>query len=199
MTVNVGKSKVMRCSRYGNGGRMHVILNGEPLEEVDCFKYLGSQVTADGGCEREWYTMNEGYRVRGALKSVLSNRGLGIKPKECLFEGEIVPTALYRAVAWGMRRSERKVNVLEMKCLRSLVGVSRIDRVRNEEVRRRAGIERELASRTDQRVLRWYGHVEIIDEYRMVRRQLMAEVSGGRVRVRLRLGWIEVYRLRRNR
>ena len=43
LRVNVGKSKVMRCSRYGNGDRMHVILNGEPLEEVDCFKYLGSQ------------------------------------------------------------------------------------------------------------------------------------------------------------
>ena len=38
LRVNVGKSNVMRCSRYGNGGRMHVILNGEPLEEVDCFK-----------------------------------------------------------------------------------------------------------------------------------------------------------------
>ena len=37
----------MRCSRYGNGGRMHVILNAEPLEEVDCFKYLGSQVAAE--------------------------------------------------------------------------------------------------------------------------------------------------------
>ena len=43
----------------------------------------------------------------------------------------------------------RKVNVLEMKCLRSLVGVSRIDRVSNEVVRQRAGIERELASRAD--------------------------------------------------
>ena len=41
------------------------------------------------------------------------------------------------------------MNVLEMKCLRSLVGVSRMDRVGNEEVRRRAGIERELASRAD--------------------------------------------------
>ena len=30
----------MKCSRYGNGGRMHVILNGEQLEEVDCFKDL---------------------------------------------------------------------------------------------------------------------------------------------------------------
>ena len=42
------------------------------------------------------------------------------------------------------------MNVLEMKCLRSLVGVSRIERVRNEEVCRRAGIDRELASRADQ-------------------------------------------------
>ena len=56
LRVNVVKSKVMRCSRYGNVGRMHVILNGEPLEEVDCFKYLGSQVAVDGGCERMWYT-----------------------------------------------------------------------------------------------------------------------------------------------
>ena len=53
-----------------------------------------------------------------------------------------------------MRSADRrKGNVFEMKCLRSLVGVSRLDRVRNEEVRKRAGIERELASRADQRVL----------------------------------------------
>ena len=29
-----------------------MILNGEPLEEVDCFQYMGSQVAADVGCER---------------------------------------------------------------------------------------------------------------------------------------------------
>ena len=90
--------------------------------------------------------MNKGYRAWGALKSVLSNRGLGKKAKKCLHEGVIVQTALYVAEAWGMRSAERrKVNVLEIKCLRSLVGVSRMDRVRNEEVRRRVGIERELA------------------------------------------------------
>ena len=43
---------------------------------------------------------------------------------KCLYEGVIVPTALYGAEAWGMRSAERrKVNVLEMKCLRSLVVV----------------------------------------------------------------------------
>ena len=88
-----------------------------------------------------------------------------------------------------MRSAERrKVNVLEMKCLRSLVEVSRMNRVRNEEVRSRVGIERELVSRTDQRVLRWFGHVERMDEYRMARNMLMAEVSGGRIRGRQRLG-----------
>ena len=90
----------MRCSRYGNGDRMHVILNGEPLEEVDCFKYLMSQVAANGGCERDVvHRMNKGYRAWGALKSVLSNRGFGIKAKQCLYEGVIVPTALYEAEA----------------------------------------------------------------------------------------------------
>ena len=156
LRVNVGKSNIIRCSRYGNGGRMHVILNGEPLEEVDCYKYLGSQVATDGGCERDVvHRINEGYRAWGELKILLSNRGLGIKAKKCLYEGVIEPKALYGAEAWGMRSAERrKVNVLEMKCLRSLVGVSRLGRVCNEEVRRRAGIERELARRADQRVLR---------------------------------------------
>ena len=106
-----------------------------------------------------------GIRLGERLKSVLSNRCLGIKAKKCLYEGVIVPTALYGAEAWGRRSAERrKVNVLEMKCLRSLVGVSRMDRVSNEEVRRRAGIERELATRADQRVLRWFGHVERMDD-----------------------------------
>ena len=50
----------------------------------------------------------------------------------------------------------------------------------NEEVCRRAGIERELASRADQKVLRWSVHVERMDEYRIARMVLMAEVSGCR-------------------
>ena len=47
----------------------------------------------------------------------------------------------------------------------------------------RAGIEMELASRADQRVLRRFGHVERMDDYRMA--------SGRLVRVRPRLGWMD--------
>ena len=49
----------------------------------------------------------------------------------------------------------------------------------NEEVHNRTGIERELASRADQKVMRWFEHVEIMDECCMARRVLMAEVTGG--------------------
>ena len=66
-----------------------------------------------------------------------------------------------------MRSAEkRKVNVLEMKCLRNIFGVSRMDTVKIKEVHRRAGIENELATRPDYRVLRWFGHVERMDKYR---------------------------------
>ena len=111
---------------------------------------------------------------------MLSNIGLGEKAKKCLCELVIVPTALQGAKAWGMRSAERiKVNVIEMKCLRSWVGVSGMDRVMNEEVHRRSGIERELAIRVDQKVLRWFEHVEGMGKYSMAERVLMAEVSGG--------------------
>ena len=44
-------------------GRIHVTLNDEPLQEVDCFKYLGAQVAVDGGCERDVvHRMNEMYK-----------------------------------------------------------------------------------------------------------------------------------------
>ena len=66
-----------------------------------------------------------------------------------------------------------------------------MDTDRNEEVRRRDGIEKELASREDRRVLRSFGHVERTDAHRMARRVMIAEVNGGRVRGRPRLGWID--------
>ena len=82
------------------------------------------------------------------------------------------------------------MNVLAIKCLRSLVGVSRMNRVRNEEVFRSVGIERELVGRVDQSVLRWFGHVERMDGYRMARKVFMAEVRKPEGCSRPRLGWM---------
>ena len=82
--VNVGKIKVISYSRHVNLGRIDERLNGKPLEEVDCFKYFGSQVAADGGFEMDVvHILNIGYKVSGALKSVI-NPELGINAKKCL-------------------------------------------------------------------------------------------------------------------
>ena len=52
------------------------------------FRSLESQEAADGGCERDVvHRINEMHRAWVALKSVLSNKGLGIKAKKCLYEG----------------------------------------------------------------------------------------------------------------
>ena len=57
---------------------MDVILNGEPLEEVDCFSTRYRKVATDGGRERNVvHRINEGYRGWGELKSLPSNRGVG--------------------------------------------------------------------------------------------------------------------------
>ena len=50
LRVNVGKRKVMRCTRNEDNARLNVILNGEALEE-DQFKYLGSVIAANGEVE----------------------------------------------------------------------------------------------------------------------------------------------------
>ena len=53
--------------------------------------------------------MYEGYKAWGALKCVLSNRGLGINAKKCLYEGAMVQAVLYRAQTWGVASAEIKM------------------------------------------------------------------------------------------
>ena len=193
LRVNVGKSKVMRCTRGEEGARMNVILNGEVLEEVDRFKYLGSVVAANGGIEADvCHRVNEGCKMLGALKGVMKCRGLGMNVKKVLYEKVIVPTVTYGSECWGMKVSERqKLNVFEMRCLRSMAGVSRMDRVRNEVVRQRTGVEIELGTRVDMNVLRWFGHVERMENERLLKRVMNARVNGRGARGRPRLGWMD--------
>ena len=75
----------------------------------------------------------------GTLKSLPSNRGLEINANICLNGGVIKPTALYEEEACGMISAKsRKMNILQMKCMKSLMEMLQINRVRNEEVRRMA-------------------------------------------------------------
>ncbi len=72
LRVNESKSKVpMKCTRRVDGRRMNVALNGELLEEVECFIYLGLHVAVDGGIEGEMkFRMNEVGKVCRGMKSI---------------------------------------------------------------------------------------------------------------------------------
>ena len=75
LRVNVGKSKVMRCSRYVNACEtIWPTIKGSGM-----FKLIVSQAAADGGCKQDVVSrMNERQKSWPVLKSVLSKRGVGI-------------------------------------------------------------------------------------------------------------------------
>ncbi len=66
-----------------------------------------------------------------------------------------------------------------------------MDWVRNDEVRRRTGVVKELAERTEQRVLRWFGHLERLEEERLLKKITRSDVRGVRPRGRPRMGWLD--------
>ena len=73
----------------------------------------------------------------------------------------------------------------------SMTCVSRLDRVRNEGVRARTGVRRELAARVDMNVLRWFVHVERMDNERLLKKVMNAKVNGRSARGRPRFGWMD--------
>ncbi len=78
-----------------------------------------------------------------------------------------------------------------MRCLRRMYGEAQIDRVKNEEVRRRRGVVKELTEQAEQGVLRWFGYMERMEEERLVKNITRAVVRGARPRERPRMGWLD--------
>ena len=138
------------------------------------------------------HRVNEGCKVLGALKGVMKNRGLGMNVKKVLYEKVVVPAVMYGSESWGMKVKERqKLNVFVMKCLRSMTGVSWLDRVRNEIVRVRTGVRRKLAATVDMNILRLFGHAERMDNERLLKKVMNAKVDGRSARGRPRFGWMD--------
>ena len=193
LRVNIDKSKVLKCSREGIIGDLAIGINGELIEEVKNFKYLGSQISVKGSTERDVNCrLNEASKCLGGLKSVLKNRYLGMESKKRLYESVIVPTVLYGAETWCLRETERKkLNVFEMKCLRGMTGLYLRDRIRNEEIRRRIGVRKTMAEMADVRVLGWFGHMVRMGEDRVTKRVWNSKVSGTRPRGRPTMTWVD--------
>ena len=97
----------------------------------------------------------------------------------------------YGAETWNIKKSqEKKLNVAEMKMLRWASGHTLLDRIENEEIRRRTKVT-ELHAKVQEKRLRWYGHMLRRDEDHVTRRTLEMEVEGRRRQGRPRRRWLD--------
>ena len=71
------------------------------------------------------------------------------------------------------------------------MGVTRWDRIRNDGIRRKAGIEETIAGKVDRKMLRWFGHIERMNEGCWPRKVEVATVEGHQGRGRPRFGWLK--------
>ena len=193
LKVNVSKSKVMKVNGKQGDREMNVSMEGGRMEEVGSYKYLGVNVTEDGKMKEEVsHRIGEARRVAGCVQKIWKRSGVSMEAKVGMYERIVEPTLLYGSEVWMLNTNERKkVEAVENNCLRSICGVRRIERVRNVEVRRRSGKSVSIGEKMDQSVLRWFGHVERMEDDRLVKRVYDSEVMGGRRRGRPRKCWID--------
>ena len=102
----VNKSKMMLCSRQMDGWRLNMSSN-EMLEEVEHVKYLASQIDREGEVEVDVSLgVGEARRAAGTARKLWKNGDLGVEAK-MLYEGIVVPIALYGSETWGLRETEK--------------------------------------------------------------------------------------------
>jgi len=72
----------------------------------------------------------------------------------------VMPVLLYGAECWTMRKEdERRLLTMEMSCLRRMLGVTRLNRIKNEEIRKRVNLPETVVEVINRRRLTWFGHV----------------------------------------
>ena len=117
-------------------------IDHEKIEEVQSLKYLGSSIRADGSSEEDIeQRIGAVMRVVGAMrKELLERRELKKETKLRGFNAIVVPTLLYSCETWTVqKRHESRLQACEMMCFRRIEGVSRLDRMRNEDIRQSLG------------------------------------------------------------
>jgi exonuclease III len=191
MKISVAKSEALVLSRTPTQCTLHV--SGVPLRQVEKFKYLGVFFSSDGKGDVELNTRigQAGAVMRELGRSVVRKAELSQKAKISVFNSIYIPTLTYGHETWVMtERIRSRVQAAEMRFLRGVVGVSRLDRVRNTTIRENLQVE-PLLLRIERSLLRWYGHAIRMPQERIAHQILSAQPSGRRPRGRPRMRWMD--------
>ena len=187
LTINWGKTNTMAFSREPTECKVEV--GGVQLEQAKETVYLGVRLSENGRMESELERIGRAATVVGSLrKTVFGNKELSNEAKMTVYNAVVVPTLVYGCETWVLKdRDKTRLQAAEMKVLRSVVGVTRLERVRNEAIRERLKQEAVVAQVKRRREL-WREKM-IENEGSLVNRVMKGQVAGKRPRGRPRKRW----------
>jgi len=140
--IDAAKTKAMPVSsEYNTSG--DILVDGNPIEYVEEFCYLGSIIQHNSSCDADIRSrIGKANSVFARLNRIWKDRKLSQQIKMRLYESLILSTLLYSAETWNMTVVNRKkLKAAHHRLLRKILRISWVDRVTNEEVRRRTGQE----------------------------------------------------------
>ncbi|KAK3539306.1 hypothetical protein QTP86_034176, partial [Hemibagrus guttatus] len=159
MKVSGSKTEYMCVNEREGSGTVR--LQGEEVKKVQEFKFLGSTVQSNGECGKEVKKrVQAGWNGWRKVSGVLCERKISARIK-----GKVYRTVVRAAMLYGLetvslrKRQESELEVAELKMLRFSLGVTRLDRIRNEYIRGTAHVGR-LGDKVREARLRWFGHVQ---------------------------------------
>ena len=119
LKLNIQKMKIM-----ASGPITSWQIDGETVETVTDFIFLGSKITADGDCHEIKRRLLLGRKVMTNLDSILKSRDITWSTKVCLVKAMVFPVVMYGCESWTTKKAEhRRIDAFEVCCWRRLLRV----------------------------------------------------------------------------
>ena len=170
-------------------------MQGAELPKVNEFIYLGSTVQSNGQCDREMKRrIQAGWNGWRKVTGVLCDKRIPAKVKGKVYKTVVRPSMMYGLETVPLtKRQEAELEVAELKMLRFSLGVTRLDKIRNEHIRGTAQVRR-MGDKVREARLRWYGHVQRREEEYVGKKVLKMELPGRRKRGRPKRRFMDAVR-----
>ena len=190
LKINKSKTKVMVMSRRSVQTEP-IVIDGEPIEQVTEFIYLGSLITNTNDCTPEIRRrINLANQAFGRLKQLWKDANLNRNIKLELLTTCVFSCLLYAAETWTLKEVDRKrLLAFEMKCYRRIMRVSWRDKVTNDSIRRYLSREHTIIETFKRRKLQLFGHICRMDDRRLLKSIMLGTVDGSRPRGRPARRW----------